>query len=248
MFGLVYNMAEKVHWLERVDFTVHVILPLVLLLYMYTDNVRFTLEVALLAVFIGAKWMYALVIHLWIMQTMLKYKLWLAFCKPLDVKACIESGYCGHLKTDHISIKHKADVMIQKNGVMLPVTFTCSWTEQFAYIKYVFKKIFESTDEIFEQSEWSAYLVVAMHSTKKWKYSLCMLVLFAVYVYAKSYVSDGMNWEEMFENVVKYIFPKVQNTRRDDPKPPADDKTEKYMQEEKRIRKYEICKRHGLCK
>ena len=253
MFGLVYNMAEKVHWMDRVDFTVHVILPLLLLLYMYTDNVTFTLQVALVAVVIGVKWMYALVIYLWIMQTHFKWKLWLAFCKPLDVKACIESAYCDHLKTGHNCIKHNANMMMQKNGVMLPVTFTCTWSEQFAYIKYAFKMIVESTDDFDEQKEWSAYLVVAMHSTKKWKYSLWMLVLFAVYVYAKSYVSDGMDWVEKYESFkidasFKYTLPKFQDTPRDDPKPPVDDNTEKYMQEERRIKSYEICKRHGFCK
>ena len=198
MFSDVVRFSDKTDMCMKVQMTFCATFLLLPQLCMWYPPIEYKYE-WLVACFFLVGPLYSFVVTYWIFETVIINKLW-CMMRPFKKNMAVEtiSNADTHVKVLHNDVKARGDV-VKNGGVMTQTTSPCAVEDFMGYVAYVIHMTDHYTKNynMCELANWSARLVVVMHS--KMHVYLCVKVVILVFFYA------FFNWHDVKDCVFELL-------------------------------------------
>lgn len=232
--SLIYlgELSKKVVIEVKIAMVCIVNLPLLaVLMHLYHESPAMSIGFWLLYCFMLTGDLYPLVLKAWVYQVVFTTKV--LRMRMVDMDRALGSGGQTSVQTLDIDVKKRAE-SVTKQNVPTQTAAPCTFREYTSYVFHAMKQLRHFVNEkleLSEATEWTARLVVIMHS--KMHYHVCRMIAVCAVAYLVYYVE----WRALASDGMTY-FTNPKETIRDD----------KRKEDPILMKKLEICIAGGVCK
>jgi hypothetical protein len=210
-------------------------LPLLaVLMHLYHETPAMVIGFWLFACLMLTGELYALVLKVWVIQVVFTTKV--LRMRVIDMDRALGSGGQTSVQTLDIDVKKRTET-VTKEHVPTQTAAPCTFREYTSYVLHVMKQSHHFSIEnwdSFEAQQWTARLVVLMHS--KMHYHVCRMIAACAVAYL-IYGAFHVEWRALVSSGMAFFANPKETTREDKPK-----------EDPILMKKLLICMKYNVCK